>query len=69
MFAGSAVGEFLPPMVVYKTDNVYQNWVKNGPVGSIYDATQSGWFDMRTFDLWFPSNSYQWLHRCQEEKY
>ena len=51
MFAGSAAGEFLPPMVVYKTDNVYQNWVKNGPVGSIYDATQSGWFDMRTFDL------------------
>ena len=53
MFAGSAAGEFLPPMVVYKTDNVYENWVKSGSVGSIYDATQSGWFDMRTFDLWF----------------
>ena len=53
MFAGSAAEEFLPPMVVYKSENVYKNWVKNGPVGSIYDATKSGWFDMRTFDLWF----------------
>ena len=52
MFAGSAAGEFLPPMVVYKSENVFENWVKNGPVGSIYDATKSGWFDMRTFDLW-----------------
>ena len=53
MFAGSATGEFLPPMVVYKLENVYANWIKNGPVASIYDATKSGWFDMRTFDLWF----------------
>ena len=53
MFAGSAAGEFLPPMVVYKSENVYENWVKNGPIGSIYDATKSGWFDMSTFDLWF----------------
>ena len=40
-------------MVVYKSENVYENWFKNGPAGSIYDATKSGWFDMRTFDLWF----------------
>ena len=53
MFAGSTAGEFLPPIVVYKSENVYENWDKNGPVGSIYDATKSGWFDMRTFDLWF----------------
>ena len=33
MFAGSTAGEFLPPMVVYKSENVYENWVKNGPVG------------------------------------
>ena len=53
MFAGSAAGEFLPPMVVHKLENVYANLIKNNPVGSIYDATKSGWFDMRKFDLWF----------------
>ena len=53
IFAGSAAGEFLPRMVVYKSENVYENWIKNDPVGSIYDATKNGWFDMRTFDLWF----------------
>ena len=53
MFAGSTAGEFLPPMVVYKSENMYENWVKNGPVGLIYHETKSGWFDMRTFDLWF----------------
>ena len=33
--------------------NNYENWVKNARVGSIYDATKSGCFDMRTIDLWF----------------
>ena len=45
--------KILYQIVVYKSENVYENWVKNSPVGSIYDATKSGWFDMRTFDLWF----------------
>ena len=53
MFAGSAAGEFLPPMIVHKLENVYANLIKNDPVGSIYDTTKGGWFDMRTFDLWF----------------
>ena len=31
---------------------MYKNCVKDSPVGSIYDATKSGWFDIRVFDLW-----------------
>ena len=42
MFSRNAVGEYLPPMVVYKAKNVYK--------GTIYDSTPSGWFDMKTFD-------------------
>lgn len=53
MFAGNAVGEYLPPMVVYKAKNVYLNWEMGGPVGAVYDNTKSGWFDMRTFEVWF----------------
>ena len=55
MFCGSASGEYLPPFVVYKvhSETVYSEWVKNGPKNAIYGATQSGWFDKRTFREWF----------------
>ena len=53
MFSGNAVGEYLPPMVVYKAKNVYEGWMIGGPKGTIYDSTPSGWFDMKTFEKWF----------------
>ena len=28
MFCDNAAGQFLPPMVVYKSENLYENWVK-----------------------------------------
>jgi len=36
MFCGDAAGHFLPPMVVYKAKNVYQNWMTGGPQGKEY---------------------------------
>lgn len=53
MCCGSAAGEFLPPMVVYKSRNVYEAWTKGGPDGSVYDCSDSGWFDGRTFAIWY----------------
>ena len=53
MFSGNAVGEYLPPMVVYKAKNVYEGWMIGGPKGTIYNSTPSGWFDMKTFEKWF----------------
>ena len=53
MFCGNAIGEFLPPMVVYKAQNLYMGWKAGGPQGTVYDATPSGWFDSRTFENWF----------------
>ncbi|XP_071959534.1 jerky protein homolog-like [Antedon mediterranea] len=53
MVCGSASGELLPPFVVYKALNYYENWTKDGPDGTKYDATKSGWFDMATFHRWF----------------
>ena len=34
MFCGSAVGQFLPPMVVYKAKHLYAGWQEGGPNGS-----------------------------------
>ena len=53
MWCGSAAGECLPPMVVYKAENLYQGWVQGGLQGTIYDCTKSGWFDSGTFKIWF----------------
>ena len=55
MFCGSATGEYLPPMVVYKARNLYSSWTEGGPDGAVYDVTDSGWYDWRTFQIWFCS--------------
>ena len=53
MWCGSADGTMLPPMVVYKAQNLYEGWCEGGPVGAVYDNSESGWFDSRTFQVWF----------------
>ena len=53
MWCGSAAGEYLPPMVVYKAENLYHGWVHGGLQGIIYDCTKSGRFDSGTFEIWF----------------
>lgn len=53
MVCGNAAGELLPPMVIYKAAHLYENWRVGGPPGTLYDVTQRGWFDCRTFGRWF----------------
>jgi hypothetical protein len=53
MFCGSATGEMLPPMVVYKAANKYSSWEERGPKGAFYWFSKSGWFDSVTFEKWF----------------
>ena len=54
MFCGSASGTFLPPMVIYKTKHVKEEWMRGGtPGGAIYDCSPSGRLDSRTFTRWF----------------
>ena len=56
MFCGNVVGQFLPPMVVYKSENLYKNWVMGWPKKCGLKVTPSGWFDWfdnRTFEICF----------------
>ena len=55
MFCVSAAGDMLPPLTVYKsnTDTRYKRWAKQGPPGSVFAASASGWFDMKRFNIWF----------------
>ena len=49
MFAGNAVGQYLPPMVVYKSEN--RKWVRGGLTNTVYECTKNGWFDSRIFEV------------------
>ncbi|KAJ8940498.1 hypothetical protein NQ318_004437 [Aromia moschata] len=53
MVCGNANGDLLPPMVVYKALNIYENWTQGCPVGTKYASSASGWFDMNLFETWF----------------
>ena len=53
MFCGNADGNYLPPMVVYKAKNVYLEWCTGGPAGTVFECSRNGWFDSRTFEMWF----------------
>ena len=53
MFCGNASGQYLPSMVIYKSKNVYNDWSTGEPDGAVYECTKSGWFDARTFEIWF----------------
>lgn len=43
MFSGSAAGTLLPVYVVYKAENMWSTWTENGPEGTRYNRTKSGW--------------------------
>ncbi|XP_075990155.1 uncharacterized protein LOC142985794 [Anticarsia gemmatalis] len=52
MMACTAVGEIIPPYVVYKAQNLFDTWTKSGPKGVRYNRSQSGWFDANIFHDW-----------------
>lgn len=50
MMAGAADGEMLPPYVVYKATHLYDTWVTDGPEGTHYNRSSSGWFEGEIFE-------------------
>lgn len=66
MVCGSASGVLLPPMVVYKSINVYENWCNGGPPGTVYKNSKSGWFDANLFEIWFKEILLPHVHRTRE---
>lgn len=68
MFCGSAEGVLLPPTVVYKAANVYESWCSGGIEGALYYSTDSGWFDMFVFALWFKQSFLPHVRRMPGRK-
>lgn len=68
MFAISASGDLLPPLVVYKALHCYPEWIENGPEGAAYNRSKSGWFDADLFEDWFLRIAYPYLRRREGVK-
>jgi len=63
MICANAVGEMLPPYIVYKAKGLCENWTLNGPKGCRYNASTSGWFDSHIFSDWFDKTSLSHLKK------
>jgi hypothetical protein len=65
MLCGSADGTWLPPFIIYKSDDLYTSWIEGGPKGDTccnfccckngtqFHNTNSGWMDANAFQKWF----------------
>ena len=53
MFCGNTAGEFIPPMVVHKSEQCHENPTKGDYNNTVYDCITNRWFDFRMFQTWF----------------
>ena len=51
-FSTLGAGKFLPCYIVYKAKSVHNTWTLGAPKGIRFNHTQSGWFNVKTFEDW-----------------
>jgi hypothetical protein len=52
-WCGNANGDQIPPYILYKAQHLYHIWTLNGPTGSMYGVSPSGWMEKPNFYSWF----------------
>lgn len=68
MLAARGSGILLRPYVVFQGKNLYPEWVENGPPGTHFNRTDSGWFDTDVFEEWFTSVALPYFRRIDGKK-
>lgn len=68
MFTASAAGICLPTYVVYKSLNLYSEWLEGGPPGTRYNCSKSGWFDTASFEDYFKTIIVEWAKQIPGPK-
>jgi hypothetical protein len=63
MFAAAGDGTLLPLYVCYKAKEMYDTWRENGPPGTRYNRSPSGWFSSEIFHDWFTSIAVPYFRR------
>ena len=53
LFCGSASGVYLPPLVVFAAEHVYESWMENGPPGTRFACSPKGYMLDVNFESWF----------------
>eukprot|EP00118_Oscarella_pearsei_P023041 m.271081 g.271081 ORF g.271081 m.271081 type:complete len:259 (+) comp40549_c0_seq5:2584-3360(+) len=43
LVCGSAIGQVMPPYVLYKSEQLDVSWMSGGPEGTLYASSSSGW--------------------------
>ena len=53
LVCGSAQGEFIEPLVIYKGKHLKESWMHGGPSQTQYTVTDNGWMTELAFENWF----------------
>ena len=49
---GNAVGQAIPPMIIYGGKNLNHSWTKHEVPGSRYGVSDNGWINTDLFEGW-----------------
>ena len=53
LFCCNAVGTYIPPFTVYRSQHLYEQWVEGGPLGCQYSHSPKGWMMDYNYHKWF----------------
>ena len=48
----NAIGQAIPPFVIYDAKALHPMWMKGGPPGTVYACRPNGWIDTELFKTW-----------------
>ena len=49
----NAIGQAIPPYVLYNAETLNPEWMKDGPPGTKYAHSENGWIGTTSFEHWF----------------
>ena len=52
----NAVGQAIPPFVIFKAKTLDPLWMKNRVPGTAYACSANGWIDTKLFHLWLSTH-------------
>ena len=52
----NAVGQAIPPFVIFKAKTLSSLWMKNGVPGTAYACSANGWINTELFHLWLSTH-------------
>ncbi|CAF4022022.1 unnamed protein product, partial [Rotaria sordida] len=53
LMCSNAAGEILPPFIIYSAKSLNPQWTFDGPPGSLYAVSESGWINGHLYVEWF----------------